>query len=122
VSLRKDLADTIRSDWASVPTLADFRVIATERELDDIQVPTALIRQRTIVRTPGLPLSHRDVGMILTLISPHTDLDRAADQLDEPVLAALDYLDQYQHEGATQVGYLDRLAYDLPFTVITAKE
>ena len=123
MSIRTDLADALRTDWASIPALGGVRVVATERELDDVTVPTALIRQKTVTRTPQAPQSHRSIGILLTLISPHLDLDRAGDQLDDIVPAALDYLDpRYGHEEATAVGYAKRLAYDIPLTVIASKE
>lgn len=123
MSVRKATEAAIKADWAAIPALAGVRVVATERELDDIQDPTALIRGKSIDRTPAAPLTHRNVGLLLTLISPHMDLDLAGDQLDEIAAAALDYLDpRYSHEPATVVGYGSRLAYDIPFTVIASKE
>lgn len=123
MSIRKDTATKFADDWKDIPALAGVRVIATERELDDVTKPTALIRQKTIARTPEAPQSHRNIGLLVTFISSHTDLDKAADQLDAIVAAALDYLDlEFRHEEATAVGYASRLAYDLPFTVIASKE
>lgn len=123
MSIIRDLEAQIKTDWASIPALAGVRVIATERELDDITQPTALIRGKSIARTPGAPLSHRTRGLLLTLISPHLDLDRASDQLEPLTWAALDYLDpRYQHDDATDVGYGKRFANDIPFTVIASKE
>ena len=60
--------------------------------------------------------------MLCTLISPLLDLDKAATQLDALVEALLDYLDtRYKHDDATVVGYTERLAYDIPITVIAKK-
>jgi hypothetical protein len=61
--------------------------------------------------------------LLLTLISPFEDFDKAGDDLDALVYAALDYLDtRYIHEDATAVMYGDRLAYDIPFTVTASKD
>ncbi|WP_341935516.1 hypothetical protein MRBLWO14_001168 [Microbacterium sp. LWO14-1.2] len=123
MSVRKEIETQLKADWADIAELAGVRVIATERELDDITVPTALIRGKSFALTPQAPLSHRNVGLLVTLISPHLDLDRAGDQLDDIVTATLDYLDaRYSHDDATAVGYGARLAYDIPFTVIASKE
>ena len=100
-----------------------LRVIATERKLAEVKAPTLLIRGRSIGLTAGAPLSHRDVGVLITIISPHLDLDRAADQLDDLAPQILDWLDtRYQHDTATLVGYDARLAYDIPTTIIASKE
>lgn len=123
MSIRADFADMLTAAWADIPALAGVRVIATERELDDIQTPTALIRLKTLARASYAPQSHRDVGVLLTLISPHIDADRAADELDDLTAAALDYLDTTcRNEGASIVGYGDRLAADIPLTLTASKE
>ncbi|WP_295012497.1 hypothetical protein [uncultured Microbacterium sp.] len=117
MNVRQQLAADLQ---AAFPKL---RVIATERKLAEVKTPTLLIRARSIDLTAGAPLSHRDVGLLLTLISPHLDLDRAADQLDVLAPQLLDWLDpKYLHEAAQLVGYDARLAYDIPTTIIASKE
>lgn len=123
MSVRKQLEEMLTEAWSDIPQLAKFRVVATERNLDEIQVPTALLRMNTVNALPESPKSHRRVGILLTLISPHMDLDLAGDQLDEAVEAALDYFDTaIQHEGATIVAYLDHLAANIPLTLIASKD
>jgi hypothetical protein len=123
MSVRSEIAAQFSDDWDAIPALAGVRIVVTEREIDDPDRATALIRQRTIGKHPSAPMSHRQVGLLLTLISPHLDLDRAANELDELVTEALDYLDpRYLHEDAQSVGYNERSAYDIPFTVIAQKE
>lgn len=118
MSVRKEL------ETALTAAFPDIKVIATEKALGDITKPTLLIRGRSVTLTDGAPLSHRDVGLLLTLISPHLDLDRAADQLDDLVIQVLDWLDpRYSHEPAAMVGWTTtRLAYDIPTTIIASKE
>jgi hypothetical protein len=122
-ALRKIIEAQFREDWADIAALAGARVIATERQLDDVTTLTALIKQKSVGRNPQAPKSHRNVGMILTIISARQDPDMAQDELDEVLPAVLDYLDpRYAHEEATAVGWTNsRLAYDIPFTVIAAK-
>lgn len=119
MSVRKVLEQELREAWADVPELAAFHVIATERQLDAINRPTALLRQTRIARLPQAPASRAvSVNVLLTLISPHADLDRAADQLDDAVPAALEYLRRrYLSAEAEAVGYLKLLAYDIPLTI-----
>ena len=123
MSVRTDVAAQLTTDWAAIPALAGLRVVATERALDDIQRPTALLRQSKIARTPSAPNSHRTVTMLLTIISPHLDLDKAGDQLDTLVTAALDYLDpRFIHDDADAVAYASRLAYDISISIIARKD
>lgn len=122
MSFGTELADVIRDDWTEIPALAGVRVIATERELDEIDVPTALLRVKSVGRSPAAPLSHRNVDVLVTLISPHLDADRATEELDVLLDAALDYFDtRYKHDDAAAVGYSDRLAFDIPISVMAAK-
>lgn len=127
MSVRKDLAAKLAADWATIPGLAAVRVVATERKIDPPQrASVALIRQNTIDRMHEAPTSHRTVGVLLTIISKYADLDKAADDLDTLVDAALDYLGTtFRHGTATAVGWGDpavRLAYDIPLTITASKE
>ncbi|GAB6856471.1 hypothetical protein [Microbacterium xylanilyticum] len=99
-------------------------VTATEGPLQDVRKLTLLIRRKSVDVFPGAPLSHRNVGVLLTLISPLLDLDAAAEQLDDGVLPVLDWLDsRYLHEPASLVGWNgSRLAYDIPATITAQKE
>ena len=122
MSIRTWFADQLRTDWASIPELSVVRVIATERALDTIAEPTALIRLKRMEREPKAPLSTRRVGLLLTLISPYIDLDRAGDQVEELIEAAMTYLGpRFPHDAAEVVGYADRLAADIPVTIIAAE-
>lgn len=123
MTVRHEFGDRLIADWAEIPELSDVLVKVTEREIDDIRQPVALIRQKGVSRTPEAPLSHRNYRLLLTLISPYTDADEAQDQLDTILNAALDYLDvTFQHEDAEAVGYNTKLAYDIPVIAIAAKD
>lgn len=118
------VADKLREDWAAVPALAGLTVLAAERNVD-ISSATAILRQVSIGRFPEAPKTHRTAEVVLTIVSPREDFDRAAADLDGWVFAALDYLDvQYRPpEEARSVLYVNKyLAYDITFTVITSKE
>lgn len=122
-TVRKQLETQLSDDWAAIPGLASVRVIATERELDPPRKPTALIRQKLVGRAPAAPQGVRRVELLLTLISPHEDLDRAGDELEDLVLEVLDYLGgRIPHEDATAVAYGNRLAYDIPLHLYATKD
>ncbi|TQJ31949.1 hypothetical protein [Microbacterium sp. SLBN-146] len=123
MSVRKQIADQLRADWAEIPNLANVRVIGTERTIDRLDQPTALLRLRTIERLPQAPLAGRNVGLLLTLISEREDLDLAGDDIEELTEAVLTYLGpRYKHDRAEVVGYGDRLAVDIPLTIIAVAE
>lgn len=123
MSVREEFGEGLRADWASVPQLATLDVRVTERALEEVKRPIALVRQKRVSRAPEAPQSHRKVELLLTLISPHINLDSAAEDLDQWVEAALDYLDpRYEHDAAECVAYAQRLAYDIPITILASKE
>lgn len=123
MNIAKELESLLTEDWADRPEFDGVRIIATERDLGDVQQTTALIRWKSVGPFPEAPKSHRSVGLLLTLISPHLDLDRAGDELATLTIAVLDYLDtRYRHEDATAVAYANRLAFDIPLTVIASKD
>lgn len=117
------LAAQIAADWADIPALAGLRVIAAERNVD-ITRPTAILRQKRIMRFPEAPKTHRQAEMLLTIVSDRDDFDSAADDLDGWVYPALDYFDTSVRppEDAEAVEYNKRLGYDISFTVIISKE
>ncbi|MCE4024666.1 hypothetical protein LXM50_01625 [Microbacterium sp. Au-Mic1] len=120
MSLRKDIEALFREDWAEDPILSQLRVIATERELDQLAQDTALIRLKGLRREPTAPLRAKRVELLLTIISARTDLDRAGDDLEEYMNAAEDYLGpRFMHDAPSIVGYNDRLAIDIPLYITT---
>ncbi|WP_336625583.1 MULTISPECIES: hypothetical protein [unclassified Microbacterium] len=124
MSIRADLATTLRNAWRTHPVLKSLRVVSTERNVGTITEPTLLIRQKSIGKAPAAPNSHWAVGMLLTVITRHTDPEKGAAELDTLVPAVLAYLDRtFMHEDADAVAYgTERLAYDIPTTVLAPKE
>ena len=123
MSVTKDLQAQFIEDWATIPALAVLNVEATERTLDRPTKPTALIRLQTVGVTASAPASHRDYGVLLTLITQHEAFDVGGPQLEDLVPAVLDYLDtRFLHEPAKSVVYGNRLAFDIPITVIVTKD
>ncbi|WP_336630773.1 MULTISPECIES: hypothetical protein [unclassified Microbacterium] len=124
MSIRADLAARLRDAWRTHPTLKRVRVVCTERNVGVISAPTVLIRQKSIGKAKEAPTSHWAVGMLITVITRHTDPEKGASELDDIVPAILAYLDKtFQHEDAEAVAYgTERLAYDIPTTVLAPKE
>jgi hypothetical protein len=123
VSIRADLAAKFRNDWRSHPVLRGVRVVCQESGLGDVKVPTVLIRQNRIGKAPAAPSSHWAVGMLATVVTKHTDPDNGANELDRLVPAILTYLDtRFMHDDAEAVAYANRLAYDIPCTILAPKE
>jgi hypothetical protein len=124
MSARREFEALLQTDWAEIPALESFKVLATECDLEQVTEPTALIRQKSVSRSPNAPLNQRHVGVLLTLISPYEDFDRAADDLEDQLMAVLDYLGpRFQHDEATQVSFGGtNLAFDIPITLIATKE
>lgn len=123
MSIRAELAANLRNAWKNHPTLKVVRVVSTERNIGVVTRPTVLIRQKSIGKAKEAPNSYWAVGMLLTVISRHTDPEKGATELDDIVPAILAHLDKtYQHEDAEAVAYgSERLAYDIPTTVLAPK-
>lgn len=122
-TVRRSLEAQFKADWQDVPALSNLIVVATERSLDVVNKATALIRQKGVAKCPEAPLSHRNVSILLTIISGNTNADKAQDELDELVPAVLDYLDpKWPHGDAEAVGWTgEKLAYDIPLTIRASK-
>lgn len=123
MTVPQELAAEFEQAWKTDDTLKGVRIVATEKVIDPPRVPTLILRQTRIGKCPELPLSHRNVGILATIVSPSEDMDNAGPQLSNLVGAILDYLDpRYAHDDAEQVGYRDRLAYDIPITARAKKD
>lgn len=125
MSIRTDVAQLIREALADGP-LADIKIVTSERDIGKIGRAAIIVKQQSIGRLPAAPLSHRNVGVIVTVISAHQDLDRAEDDLDvivPDVLNALDNQAILTWSGAAKVGWGEsNLAYDITLEVIADKE
>lgn len=123
MSVRSDLENLLATRWADDATLSVVLVKATERATGEVRQPFAVIKQKRIGRAAEVPLSHWAVDMLLTIVSPHSNPDSAADQLDELVTAAMSDLDALgiRYDPAELVAFDNRLAYDITFYVHTPK-
>ncbi|PTT22615.1 hypothetical protein DBR36_01525 [Microbacterium sp. HMWF026] len=123
MSVRKEVAAKLAADWKTIPALAGLRVKATENLPDAIHEDLALIRQTSMGRAPQSPQGAWTVKLTLSIFSAHEDLDRAAEDLDGYVEAALEYLPKnFLHEDAELAKYENRLVYLIPLTITAKKE
>lgn len=121
--VRHQVAEHLQTVLDENPQAPEVRVIATERELDDIRVLTVQLRGNTLGRLPQAPISQRAVGLTAVVISAHDDPDMGADELDGFVPLFLDSLDtSFLHEDAELVQYGTHMAYRIPLTVIASKD
>lgn len=116
MSARKDLARELRK---LVPKA--YKIVDTERAVDESKVITLLVSQRTIDPAPNAQGNHR-VTLNLYVIDPHNDPAGAEDSLDDAVdniLFAIDRsgsLDSVSWSTAEKVVYQGRLAYQITIT------
>lgn len=120
MTVSADVAALLREDWAEIPELSGVRVLASQRDLDRITQTTALLRWQSTEREPSAPMSTRRIGVLLTLISPSSDLDAAGEELEALTEAVLDYLGtRFQHGPATVAAWSEsNLAVDIPLTIL----
>lgn len=121
MSLRTDLAAYLTELLAVTPGLDDVKVVPSVRPLGELDQPVLIVKTDTYQKTPAAPLSNLTGGFTLTLISPHRDIDRAEDDLEDrlTLLAPLLFTAGISWQDATQVGYGDTyLGFDIRVTSI----
>jgi hypothetical protein len=103
--------------------LEDVRVVPSIRNLGEFNKPTIVVKTDTLTKLPAAPKSNLG-SFTVTLISPHDDMDRAEDQLDDLLELFLPQLFTWQlnWESASQASYNDKLCYDIVVTSIMTPE
>lgn len=104
-----------------------WRLIKFERNVDEIDRVTVLVRQRAVRRFAAAPLGFYETQFVLELIVPQTDMELAEDALDEALfefLAILDSINPTLWESTNKVldATTKRLAYDVTTNFQTKKE
>jgi hypothetical protein len=125
MSVRTAVGDYLAQVLAGTPGLESVKLVRSIRELGEISKPTLILKTESYVPTAAAPRTSRQGNFIATLVSPHRDLDRAEDQLDDllelllPALLTAGIL----WSDATQVGYGDsNLAYDIHISSILTEQ
>lgn len=115
--LKAALAPKLPAKWVIVPA---------QRNLDVISAVTIMFKQSRLAPHQAAPAALRVTGMTITLIDPHTDIEKAEDALDENLLLLLTALESLDFEAkfteAQKVSFNDTtLAYDITVEIDTVK-
>ncbi len=123
---RKIIADALR------PLLPrgrkGWKVEASSRNLDVLDVPIVQIKQRRLERNTVAPTKVWDCELVVTVWAPQTTTEAAEDALDDDLLprliGALEQIDGVLWDEATKVRSDDdsRLGYDIRITIPLVKE
>jgi hypothetical protein len=122
--IRQQLADAIKSGLTNARR---FRIVSDEKAVARIERPLIRVSQKGFARTPEAPLRNLTVRFNVRVTSPLADLDAAESQLNElvpEVLAVIETIPRVKWTDAEKVldPDVDRLAYDIPLTIIARKE
>lgn len=114
---RQQLVDAITP---LLPTT--WKLIPYQRNVDTVNVPTVMIKQATIAPLPQAPLGALTVDYVATLISPHTDVEKAEAQLDDDAITLLDILlplvkTSFQKAEKAMLTPNGPLCYDFTFSI-----
>ena len=122
MSARTELAAILRP--LLPPT---WKLVTSERTIDDANAVVCRLTQQVIERHPVAPNSKLLVTFNLQVVAPGVDLDRVEDDLDEVTAVMLLVLESLPHGiywggSATKVLTADdgHLAYDIPLTITIA--
>lgn len=121
MSLRTDLATYLGEVIAATPGLEDVKVVPSVRQIGELDQPALIVKTDSYTKTPQAPLKKITGEFTLTLISPHRDIDRAEDDLEQrlDLLTPALFTSGITWQEATQVGYGDNfLAFDIRVTSI----
>lgn len=117
MSSRSSLIDYLEPIIASTPGLESLRFIRSVRAVDQLgKNPILILKTDSIEVLPAAPRSAPLGRFTLVLVSPHLDVEKAEDQLDDLLEILLPTLfgAHVMWEKATQTAYDDQhLSYDI---------
>lgn len=104
-----------------------WKVIDTQRALDERSQTTVQVRQTTITHLPQAPAGWLYTRFILTITTVHQDIVKAELQLDDDVLGLVHALDQiaglvFEQAEKVMVEGQNRIGYDLTVHVPSHKK
>lgn len=117
MSSRSSLIDYLEPIVAATPGLEDIRFIRSVRAVDQLgNKPILILKTDSIEVLPEAPRSSPLGRFTLVLVSPHVDVEKAEDQLDDLLEILLPTLfgAAVMWERATQTAYDDQhISYDI---------
>jgi hypothetical protein len=121
MSTRASLIEYLAGVLTDTPALADVRLVKTVRATDRLSKPVLIVRTVSLEKLPAAPIGNMMGNFTLVLVSPHVDMEKAEDQLDDllgDLLPAL-FTHNVVWTAATQTAYdEEHLAYDIAVSTI----
>lgn len=126
MSLRTTMLDYLALVMGGTEGLENVRLVRSVRAVDELSTPILQVKTDSFEKLPEAPIRKRIGHFTATLVSPHQDVDKAEDQLDDLLEVLLPALFTFglSYQDATQVSYGDQyLAYDIRIdTILTITE
>jgi hypothetical protein len=122
MSSRDTLIASLEPILASVEGLEDVRLVKSVRNIGELSKPTLIVSTDAFEMNEAAPRSTAVGRFTLALVSPHQDLDRAEDQLDDLLELLLPTLLSYNMvwTRAEQTQFdSSHLSYDISVTAIS---
>ena len=125
MSIRDDVKQLIEEAFTGTP-LEGIKVVTSDRAIDRPTKPFLVVASRGWARFPAAPMTYLNAQLVVKIVSPNQDLDKAEAQLDDIVPEVMNALDRKATIAWTEATKSDwgdsLLSYELPITVITSKE
>lgn len=125
MSLRTDLIEYLAVLIADEPGLEQIHLVGSARSVDAPSRPNLIVKTNGFRKLPQAPQRNLTGEFLLTLVSKHTDVDLAENELEGLLEVLLPKLFTWglSWETADQVGWQDSLiAYDITVNSIFKKE
>jgi hypothetical protein len=125
VSSRDSLIAHLEPILAGTAGLEDVRLIKSVRNIGALSQPTLIIKTDAFELNAQAPRSAAIGVFTLVLVSPHTDIDKAEDQLDDLLEMLLPTLlgSAIVWSRAEQTAFDDtHLSYDIAVTALLSQE
>jgi hypothetical protein len=124
MTIKAETADYLRERMKDTDGLKDIRVVTSRRALGDVRSPVLIVTTQSYEKLPVAPKLIQG-NLMLTLVSPHQDVDKAEEDLEsrfETLSAALLAWSLFW-TNATNVAYDEqRMALDITLTSTFKKE
>ncbi len=104
----------------------NWKIVASERNIDTVDTTTVRLQQMFIRRAPGAPFGLHAIEFVATVASHYRDLEKAEDDLDDAMLAFTHALDEHPDiifdEARKILSPESLMAYEVTLTLISQKD